>query len=193
MPAHLIHTLRHNAIALFALFVALSGGYAIAATTAPKTITACANKRTGELFLSTHGRCTKTEKKVAWNQRGPQGVRGKTGMTGAAGQAPPSAWADVANAGGAIAGDGITATHVSAGTYQITVTAPACADKQNAPVVTVADANPPGGQLAGTFPVAWATVAPLRQPFMVYTGDVVSGTFTASDHSFNIQDVCGTP
>ena len=75
MPARIMHMLRQNTIAIAALFLALSGGYAIAATTASKTITACANKRTGELFLSTHGRCTKTQQKVAWNQQGPQGPR----------------------------------------------------------------------------------------------------------------------
>ena len=36
--------------------------------------------------------------------------------------------------------------HVSAGTYQVTITAPACAQGSNAPVITVSDANPPSGQ-----------------------------------------------
>jgi hypothetical protein len=193
MPARIIHTLRQNTIALLALFLALSGGYAIAASTATKTITACANKRTGELFLSTHGRCTKRQKKVAWNQRGLQGSHGMTGATGPAGAAPPSAWALASNAGGTIAGDGITSTLVSAGTYQVTVTAPACAGKQNSPVVTLSDSNPPGGQTAGAFPVAWVGPEGSGPTFTVYTGDAVGGTFTASDHSFNIQDVCGTP
>ena len=193
MPVRFKHTLRQSTIALLALFLALSGGYAIAASTAAKTITACANKRTNELFLSTHGRCTKREKKVAWNQRGRQGSQGMTGATGPAGPAPPSAWANVANAGGTIVSDGITATLVSAGTYQITVTAPACADKQNAPVVTLSDSNPPGGQTAGAFPVAWVGLEGFGSTFTVYTGDVVSGAFTASDHAFDVQDVCGTP
>ncbi len=181
---------RRNAIAIVALLLALSGGYAIAASTAAKTITACANKRTGELFLSTNGRCTKTQQKVAWAQEGPQGI---PGMTGPAGAAPPSAWALVSNNGVADPSDGLTATHVSAGTYQITVTAPACADKQNAPVVTLSDSNPPGGQTAGAFPVAWVGVEGFGPTFMVYTGDVVNGTFTPSDHAFDVQDVCGTP
>ncbi|MGO9960581.1 MAG: hypothetical protein ACLP50_32170, partial [Solirubrobacteraceae bacterium] len=173
---------RRNAIAIAALFLALSGGYAIAASTAAKTITACANKRTGELFLSTHGRCTNTQQKVAWDQEGPQGIPGMTGATGPAGAAPPSAWALVSNNGVADPSNGLTATHVSAGTYQITVTAPACADKQNAPVVTLSDSNPPGGQTAGAFPVAWVGVEGFGPTFMVYTGDVVNGTFTPSDH-----------
>ncbi len=184
---------RRNAIAIAALFLALSGGYAIAASTAAKTITACANKRTGELFLSSRGRCTNTQQKVAWDQEGPQGIPGMTGATGPAGAAPPSAWALVSNNGVADPSNGLTATHVSAGTYQITVTASACADKQNAPVVTLSDSNPPGGQTAGAFPVAWVGVEGFGPTFMVYTGDVVNGTFTPSDHAFNLQDVCGTP
>ena len=35
------------------------------------------------------------------------------------------------------------------GTYRVTVTAPACAGKFDAPVVSLSDGNPPGGQLAG--------------------------------------------
>ena len=185
----LIAYARGNAIAIAALVLALSGGYAIAATSSPATVTACANKRTGELFLSAHGRCAKTEKKVAWNRQGPQGIQG---MTGPAGPVPPSAWAFVSNSGVSDVSDGITVAHTSAGTYQVTVTAPACAGKQNAPVVSLSDSNPPGGQLAGAFPVAWVGVAGIG-PFTVYTGDVVNGTFTASDHPFTVQDVCGTP
>ena len=185
MPARLIKMLRQNAIALLALFLALSGGYAIAATTAPRTITACANNRTGALFLSTHGHCTKTEKKVAWNQRGPQGVQGKTGMTGAPGQAPPSAWAIVTPNGQALAADGLTVQHVSTGIYTVTVTAAACADKQNAPVVDVSRNNPPG-----SFPLAWVGDAG-SSPFTVYTGLVTAGTFTPTDETFNVEDVCG--
>lgn len=178
----LIAYTRANAIAIAALFLALGGGYAIAATTASKTITACASKRTGELFLSTHGRCTKTQQKVAWNQQGPQGLQG---MTGATGPAPPSAWAIVSNNGQALAADGITVQHVSTGTYRVTVTAAGCADKQNAPVVDVSSGNPPG-----SFPLAWVGDAG-SSPFTVYTGVVTSGTFTPTDETFNIQDVCG--
>ncbi|MHB8696375.1 MAG: hypothetical protein ACYDHH_34640, partial [Solirubrobacteraceae bacterium] len=115
---------------------------------------------------------------------------GAPGAAGAAGQPPPSAWALVSNSGLAVVGDGITATHVSAGTYQITVTAPACANKQNVPVVSVSDANPPNGQTAGAFPVGWVGNSG-GGPFTVVTGVVVNGTFTPTDHTFNIQDVCG--
>ena len=66
-----------------------------------------------------------------------------------------SVWANVTNAGSVLAGQGISVQHVSAGTYQVTITAPACAHGANAPVISVSDTNPPGGQAAGAFPVAW--------------------------------------
>jgi hypothetical protein len=137
--------------------------------------------------LLVRNRCGHGETRLVWNQQGPPG---KTGTTGPAGPAPPSAWALVGNNGGASPGSGITATRVSTGTYQITVTAPACDGKQNAPVVTVSDGNPPAGQLAGAFPVAW--VGDVQSgPFTVYTGDVVNGIFALRDHTFNLEDLCG--
>ena len=186
----LIFFARGNAISLLALFLAAGGGYALAATSGGNTISACANKHTGELFLHTHGRCKKGEKTVTWSKQGPVGPAGSPGAAGPAGQPPPSAWAIVSNSGQAVTSDGITATRVSAGTYQITVTAPACANKQNAPVVSVSDANPPNGQTAGAFPTAWVGNSGIG-PFTVVTGVVVNGTFTPTDHTFNIQDVCG--
>jgi hypothetical protein len=176
--------IRGNAIAIAALFLALSGGYAIAATTNSNTFHGCVVKKTGELFVKS--RCSKGQRKISWNQQGP---RGKTGTTGAPGQAPPSAWAIVSNAGQAEPTDGITATHVSAGTYQLTVTASVCAGAQNAPLVSVSDGNPPNGQTAGAFPVAWVGDTGTNQ-FTVYTGVVVNGMFTPTDHTFNIEDVC---
>ena len=40
-------------------------------------------------------------------------------------------------------------------------------------------------------PVAWIADSLGGNPFTVYTGDVVNGVFTASDHQFNIEDICG--
>jgi hypothetical protein len=177
--------IRGNAIAIAALFLALSGGYAIAATTSSNTLQGCVVKKTGELLVKS--RCSKGQRKISWNQQGP---RGKTGSMGNPGQAPPSAWAIVSNNGEAEPTDGISVKHISAGTYQVTVTASQCVDKQNAPVVSVSDGNPPNGQAAGAFPVAWVAVQG-SGPFTVYTGVVVNGTFTPTDHTFNIQDVCG--
>ena len=82
---------------------------------------------------------------------------------------------------------------MSAGTYQVTVTAAACAGKQNAPVVTLSTAIPRAGSPPGAFPVAWVGPMLARATFTVYTGDVSSGTFTATTTTFDVQDVCGTP
>jgi hypothetical protein len=72
MPLRPLHHIRRNVLAYVALFLAIGagGGYAIAATGAGKTITACANKRTGALFLHARGRCKRGLRKVTWNQRG---------------------------------------------------------------------------------------------------------------------------
>ena len=72
----LLTWIRGQAIAILALFLALSGGYAIAATTSSKTITVCANKKTGVLYLHNHGRCTRKQTRISWNQQGPQGPTG---------------------------------------------------------------------------------------------------------------------
>jgi hypothetical protein len=181
--------LRDHVVAYLALVFAVAGGggYAFAAAAGTGTITACANKKTGELFLRTRGHCTRAQTRESWNRQGPQGAPGQAGPAGAA---PPSAWAIVSNDGQAHPSDGISAQRLSAGTYQITVTAQACADKQNAPTVTISDANPPNGQTAGAFPVAWVEDAGVG-PFTVYTGVVLGGAFTPTDHTFNVQAVCG--
>ena len=82
--------------------------------------------------------------------------------------------------------------HVSAGTYQVTITAPACAHGSNAPVITVSDTNPPGGQVpgSGAFPVAWYQSTGSNQVFNVFTGVVVGGSFTPTDHAFTVMDSC---
>jgi hypothetical protein len=75
----------------FAALLAACGGVAVAATSSSPVIRACANKRTGALRLA--NRCRRSERRVSWNQTGPQGTagvrgaRGATGATGAAGAA----------------------------------------------------------------------------------------------------------
>jgi hypothetical protein len=192
MMLRLLPALRRNLIAYLALFLAVGagGGYAIAATGGGKTITACANKRTGELFLHSRGRCKRGFRKVSWNEQGRQGAQGGQGAQGPAGAAAISVWGSVANSGGLLTGQGLAVQHVSAGTYQITVTAAGCAQGANVPTITVDDSNPPFGQSAGAFPVAWDASGGDDQTFTVVTGVVVNGSFTATDHSFNVQDAC---
>jgi hypothetical protein len=183
--------IRKPAIVYVALLVVLAagGGYALAASNT-KTITVCADKGTGILHLKTHGKCKRGQTRVTWNQKGPQGPQGVQGPAGQPGAPAVSVWANVANSGSVVSGQGLTVQHVSAGTYQVTITAPACAQGSNAPVVTVSDANPPAGQAAGSFPVAWYGSTGLNQTFMVFTGDVVNESFTPSDHTFTVMDSC---
>jgi hypothetical protein len=181
---------RRNAIPYLVCAVVLvlgvGGSYAYAASKT-KTITVCADKGTGVLHLKNRGRCKRGQTRVTWNQQGPQGVQGPAGQTGAP---AVSVWANVTNAGAVASGQGLSVQHVSAGMYQVTITAPACAHGSNAPVITVSDANPPAGQVAGAFPVAWYGSTGGNQQFMVFTGDVVAGSFTASDHTFTVMDSC---
>jgi hypothetical protein len=190
MLPHLSNYLRRNSklAACLAVFLALAagGGYALAASKT-KTITVCADKRTGILHLKTRGRCKRGQKRVSWNQQGPQGVQGPAGQPGTP---AVSIWAQVANAGSLLSGQGLSVQHLSTGTYQVTITAAACAHGANAPVITVSDTNPPGGQASGAFPVAWYQSTGSNQQFMVYTGVVVGGSFTATDHIFTVMDTC---
>jgi hypothetical protein len=197
---------RHNVVAYLALFLAVgaSGGYALAASEG-KTITVCADKSTGVLHLKTRGRCKSTQTRLTWNQQGPQGAAGAQGSQGAQGARGPqgvqgpqgalgapavSVWANVAASGTSIAGQGLSVQRMSAGTYQVTVTDPTCGHEINAPVVSVSDSNPPAGQNAGAFPVAWYGATGPNEQFTVFTGVVVSGSFTPTDHTFDIHDTC---
>ena len=180
---------RRNAIPYLALLLVLvvgaGGGYALAASKS-KTITVCADKKTGILHLHDRGKCKRDQTRVMWNQRGPQGLPGVQGPSGQPGAPAVSVWANVSQLGVVISGQGLSVQHLSTGIYQITITASGCAQGSNAPVVTVADAIPPGG----AFPVAWYGSTGLNQQFPVYTGDVVSGAFTSADHSFTVMDAC---
>ena len=47
----------------------------------------------------------------------------------------------------------------------------------------------PGKRLRA-FPVAWYRPTGPNQQFMVFTGVVVSGSFTPTDHTFTVMDTC---
>jgi hypothetical protein len=161
-----------------------AGGYALAAS-GSSTIHACADTRTG--ILHVQKRCHRGQRRITWNQRGPQGLHGATGP---AGPSLVTAWTVVGDTGSTFGGHGITVQHISAGTYQITATPTQCAQGlSTAPVVSVSDAPTPNGQAAGAFPVAWVGDAG-GGTFKVTTGVVVGGTFTATDRPFNVQVAC---
>ena len=186
MPERPLHRrvlshIRNQCVGYLALFLVLSGGGFALAATSNKTIHGCVVKKTGELLIK--ARCGHGQSRLVWNQQGPQGEQGPQGAPAV------NAWGVVTAAGNVLSGQAMSVTHVSAGTYQVTVTAAACANKANSPTVTVLDANPPNGQSAGTFPVSWVGGSG-NQQFTVFTGIVAGGAFTASDRAFDIHDSC---
>ena len=194
-------------VLLVVLAAGVGGGYALGASKT-KTITVCADKATGILHLKTRGKCKRSQTRVTWNQQGPQGAQGppgaqgSQGTAGAQGQQGPAGvqgpaavnvWAEVANDGTVVAGQGLSVEHISGGTYKVTVTATACAQRTNAPTITVSD-SAPGAVPGGVFPVAWYGSTGANQQFMVYTGVVSASsslTFTPTDHIFDVLDTCG--
>jgi hypothetical protein len=188
IPMHhrILRHLRVNVVAYLALGVAVAGGsgYALAATSTSKTITACANKKTGAIFYARHGRCGRRQIKLRWNQRGLRGRTGATGPQGAPGAPAAQAWAIVGDDGSILfgQGQGLSAQHTGTGLYAITVTAAACAGKDASPIVTPSD----GGVPAGAFATAWVGNG-LTGPFTVHTGVVSGGSFAPTDMTFNVQ------
>ncbi len=183
-PVHITHgRILPLAAAALAGGLISAGGYALAAS-GGSTIHACADAHTGVLHLQK--RCHPGQRRITWNQRGPQGARGATGP---AGTSPVTAWTVVGDTGSTFGGHGIAVQHVSAGTYRVTATPTQCAQGITAPVVSVSDSNPPAGRSAGAFPVAWVGDAS-GGTFTVTTGVVVSGIFTPRIGTFNVQVPC---
>jgi hypothetical protein len=114
------------AIAVLAGALLGGGGYAIAASSATKTLHGCEVKKTHELLIQE--RCRRGQSALTWNQRGPAGATGAAGAAGAAGpqgiQGPPgqnavSAW-EVVNADRSLlSGTDLGVTHLGTGTYQL--------------------------------------------------------------------------
>ncbi|HTP21944.1 MAG TPA: hypothetical protein VMJ65_20225 [Solirubrobacteraceae bacterium] len=181
--AHLRRSAVPYVALLLVLAVGLGGGYALAAGKT-KSITVCADKKTGILHLHNHGKCKRGQTRVTWNQQGPQGAPGPTGQPGTP---AVSVWAQVATNGSVAFGQGLVVQHAAtAGAYQVTITAPACAHGSNAPVISVSDA----ASVGGAFPVAWFGSTGGNQTFMVFTGVVSGGTFTPMDRTFTVIDTC---
>ena len=185
--------LRRNVISYLAVALLLAlaggGGYAFAASKT-KSITVCADKGTDILHLKPHGgRCKRGQTRVTWNQQGPQGPQGMQGPAGQAGASAASVWAQVANDGSVSFGNGLAVQQISEGTYQVTITSPACANTSNAPVMSVSDA-PPANQPGAGFPTVWFGSTGINEQFMVYTGRVTSGSFTPMDLAFTVMDTC---
>ena len=172
--------LRSNVVAYLALAVAVGSGgsYALAATTSNGTIAVCVDSGSRVMHLAKHPRCGRGQSRI--------------GLSSALDRAPVNAWAEVVFNGHVLTGAGVSIAHAGVGVYDVTVTAASCREAgNNAPVVSVSDTEPPGGQATTSFPVAWTAPASTGiEAFTIYTGVVVSGAFQAKDESFNFTDSC---
>ena len=183
-PHHLLHravtAFRRNAIAWIALFLALGAGgsYALAASTGTSATVVCVDKGSGIMHLAKHKRCGRHQTRI--------------GLSSALDRPAVSAWAEVVSDGHVLTGAGVSISHAGVGVYNVTVTAASCRNAgNNAPVVSVTDSEPPGGQATTSFPVAWTGPASTGiEAFTIYTGVVVSGGFQPRDESFNFTDSC---
>jgi Collagen triple helix repeat (20 copies) len=82
-----------NALATVAIFVAMGGGaYAVSAIPARNRVTyACFKKKTGQLrIVAKSKKCTRSERRLAWDQQGLQGPQGGLGPPGPAGPFGPA-------------------------------------------------------------------------------------------------------
>ena len=205
MITRMLGHVRRNAVAYLALVFSVvggGGGYAVAATTHHGTtrkktaIVACASKRSGELFLHKKGKCAKGRHKVRWSVRGPKGARGKTGAAGAAGAPAPSVHGIFdAQDGGAFPGaQGASVTSTALGTYSVVITDPTCSQGINVPTVTPFDSYDSGGPAVppGAVPVAWLSDSGSATQFILHTGFVANGAFTADGVRFALLDSCTT-
>ena len=176
--------LRSNVVAYLALAVAVGSGgsYALAATATATasngTVAVCVDKGNGIMHLAKHTRCGRHQTHI--------------GLSSALNRPAVSAWAEVVADGHVVTGAGVSITHAGVGAYDVTVTAANCRTAaNNAPVVSVSDSEPPGGQAVTSFPVAWTRPASTGiEAFTIYTGVVVSGGFQSRDESFNFTDSC---
>ena len=136
--------------------LAASGGYAVAGSSSSKSISACARKHGGGLYV---GKCAKRDKKLNWSVIGPTGPagaightgpggprrpRGPPGATGATGPQGPRATKLVYNDSGTAAPPGTTIGAMGPYTVTATCTQPASGTTDLEVFVTG-----PGGQLDG--------------------------------------------
>jgi hypothetical protein len=205
--ARLVTHLRSNVVGYVALAIALGGGggYALAATTnsAGGKRTACVSNKNGAMFLkrSTSAKCSKDQRKVIWNNTGPQGKTGAKGATGATGPAGPAGPAGTGAPGYVdltltVAPSGAiqsfyptlipqigTIGHPSTGVYTIATGPVGTCTSLNSPVATPTS----NGQPSGAPPVI--TIDQANNT--IYTGYDESGGFTPADVGFQLRLACG--
>ena len=186
MSHRILRHLRANIVGYAAIVIAIGSGgsYALAASAGNNgTIGVCVDKDSGVMHLATHRHCGRHQSRIS--------------LSSALDRPTGRAWARVEQNGAINEGSGLSITHAGVGTYKVTVTAASCRSADtNAPVVSVDDAQPPGGfgGNPGAFPVAWTEgFGTGFEAFMIHTGVVVDGGFQPKDETFNLADSCGGP
>lgn len=178
----IIDHLRTNLVGWIALFIALGGtGYAaVGHSRASNTINACANKKTGELWIRKGKRCKRGQAKVSWGKQGPAGPAGSSAI---------QAFGAVSATGIVIPNGGITVQHTASGVYVVTPTSSGCANGLDDPTVTPTTPSPSNNPPPGAPPDIWIEPSGASQ-FTVHTGWISGGAFTPADYGFDVQDSC---
>jgi hypothetical protein len=108
---------RRTTVAVAAVGLVGTAGFAVAAVSGSgNTINACVKKRGGNVRIVTaKTRCRASERRLTWNQRGPQGAPGSNGVPGMAGapgsngaagsDGPPGPFVDAVPAGRTLRGE----------------------------------------------------------------------------------------
>ncbi|MGH2873877.1 MAG: hypothetical protein ACRDL5_15630 [Solirubrobacteraceae bacterium] len=154
---------------------ALTGGGLALASSGSRTIHGCVVRRTHQLLIQR--RCTRSETRLTWNQRGPTGPAGRTGATG---PQAVGAWGLIGeneSAAFVTSGQNLAATRTGVGTVSVTITGGPCADEESAVVVSPNTAARPGAQL----PVAYTTGTAGASSFTLNLGTLIGGAFTPQD------------
>lgn len=117
--------MRVNRLGTFLLGVLVTavsiGAVTNASAANDKSITACANKKTGAMRLLTKGKCKSTETSLSWNQQGPTGNTGEAGPAGPAGTAGPTGAAGATGATGARGASGPAGSNATVSTQSVTL------------------------------------------------------------------------
>lgn len=144
-----------NVVSTLALVgVVGAGAFATAAVVNDKgEIQACYAKKTGALKVMKGKKCAKGQKKLAWSQRGPQGLPGPAGAAGPQGAEGPQGPQGPEGSGGEAGAPGTNGTPGSAGVAGPTII--------NSAMATDNGHQPPGsGSNLGTDAAAQVPVPP---------------------------------
>ena len=138
--------------------------------------------------LLVSGKCKRTERRVSWNQQGPQGVPGVPGATGEQGQpgqpGEPATrlWAVISSSGTLVRGSGaLSATRTGMGDYEVIF------NRDVSECASVGSVAPAGGGTT-SFVSHWGGRAASAGPKIV--GAIRSHDATAVDSAHHVAVFC---